>query len=323
MRAFWLKILIDLAYTLTVFTLLFTLAGYGGGFHWGLDLFSHFRVQYLAGGALLAVILLLLRRWRWSVVALLCVSMNAVAVLPWYGRRHRGPGEGAETTNLRVVLSNVFTGNVHKQQVLDFVRKEAPDILVLQEVDSDWRHALRELDVEMGHSRVYPQEDNFGIGLWSRLPLKEAEVFGIGAFDVPTIRAKVEVAGTMVEIIATHPLPPIRSTNHGERNSQLATIAGFARDAATPVIVLGDLNITMWSPHYSTFIRKSGLVNARRGFGILPTWPTINPLVMIPLDHCLVSPSIGVKEIRIGPDVGSDHLPVIVDLYIPAAHPQL
>lgn len=322
MRAFWWKILFDVACTLTVFTLLFSLAGYWGGSHWVLDLFSHFRVQYLAGGVLLAVVLLWLRRWRWSGVALLCVGMNAVAVLPWYGSRHRGGGAGTEAANLRVVLLNVFTRNEQTQRVLDFLRKEAPDILVIQEVDSVWRRALRELDTEMGHFRVYPQEDNFGIGIWSRLPLKEDEVFGIGPSDVPTIRAKVEVAGTVVEIIATHPLPPIGAMAHAERNSQLATIAGFAREAATPVVVIGDLNVTMWSPSYSTFIRSSGLVDARRGFGILPTWPTTSPFIKIPLDHCLVSPSIGVRAIRTGPHVGSDHLPVIVDLYIPPAKAQ-
>ncbi len=321
MRKFWLKILVDLAYTFTVFTLVFTLAGYGGGSHWVLDLFSHFRAQYLAGGLLLTFIFLLLRRWRWSAVTLICVGINLAAVLPWYGRRHQGSSADAQGKNLRVVLSNVFTGNVHKQKVLAFVRKEVPDILILQEIDAAWRQALRELDAEMGHSRVFPQEDNFGIGIWSRLPLRDAEIFGVGASDIPVIRAKVEVAGTIVEIIAVHPLPPVSSAAYQERNSHLATITEFVRKATDPVIVLGDLNVSVWSPVYSNFIRKSALVNTRQGFGVLPTWPTINPLVMIPLDHCLVSSSIGVAEMRTGPDVGSDHLPIIVDLHIPTAAP--
>lgn len=91
--------------------------------------------------------------------------------------------------------------------------------------------------------------------------------------------------------------------------------------------MVGDLNITMWSPYYKRFARQTGLRNARQGFGILPSWPTketysqISPalslLLAIPIDHCLISPEIKVLNIRTGPNVGSDHRPVITDLLIP------
>lgn len=76
----------------------------------------------------------------------------------------------------------------------------------------------------------------------------------------------------------------------------------------------GDLNVTMWSSNYSKLIADSGLANSRKGFGILATWPMFFPLLSIPLDHCLVSPGIGINACRSGPDIGSDHLPLIVEL---------
>jgi endonuclease/exonuclease/phosphatase family metal-dependent hydrolase len=39
---------------------------------------------------------------------------------------------------------------------------------------------------------------------------------------------------------------------------------------------------------------------------------------MIPIDHCLVSEDIRVINIRTDGHIGSDHLPLIVDLEIPA-----
>jgi hypothetical protein len=36
-----------------------------------------------------------------------------------------------------------------------------------------------------------------------------------------------------------------------------------------------------------------------------------------PVDHILVSRNIEVKHFEVGPDIGSDHLPLIADLRLP------
>ena len=82
---------------------------------------------------------------------------------------------------------------------------------------------------------------------------------------------------------------------------------------------MGDLNISMWSPYYRSTIEGSGLRNARQGLGILPTHSIVAPQIAAlsaPLDHCLVSSDIQVKDFRLGPAIGSDHLPIIAELLI-------
>jgi endonuclease/exonuclease/phosphatase (EEP) superfamily protein YafD len=111
------------------------------------------------------------------------------------------------------------------------------------------------------------------------------------------------------------------------RNAQLQEAAMTMRQLPEPKILIGDLNTTVWSPYFSQLVEESGLRDARKGFGVVPTWPTDfpTPLMRIPIDHCLVSRDIRVVNIGAGPRVGSDHLPLIVDLGISqnqAASPQ-
>ena len=79
--------------------------------------------------------------------------------------------------------------------------------------------------------------------------------------------------------------------------------------------------MTPWSPYYKGMIRESGLKNARQGYGVKATWSGIpSPVAMLPLDHVLLSPEFAVRDFRVGPDIGSDHRPLVVEVAVPP-HP--
>jgi endonuclease/exonuclease/phosphatase (EEP) superfamily protein YafD len=40
------------------------------------------------------------------------------------------------------------------------------------------------------------------------------------------------------------------------------------------------------------------------------------PVLRIPIDHCLVSSELVVLEHTVGPDIGSDHYPLLVTLAV-------
>jgi endonuclease/exonuclease/phosphatase (EEP) superfamily protein YafD len=60
-----------------------------------------------------------------------------------------------------------------------------------------------------------------------------------------------------------------------------------------------------------------GLCDTRAGFGLQASFPAWSAVMRIPIDHVLASCSIGVRDRWIGPDIGSDHLPVLIDLVVP------
>lgn len=73
----------------------------------------------------------------------------------------------------------------------------------------------------------------------------------------------------------------------------------------------GDFNVTPWAPLYRTLI-KSGWTDARALHPIQNTWPALLGATFwgIPIDHTLTRGAARVTTRRVGPSLGSDHLPV-------------
>lgn len=302
-----------------ILTFLASGLGYAASLHRFFELTSHFPVQYLAVSIICAVVLTLFRDWRWVVACSVCAGLNAASVLPGYLAPEKTTTHAkSERAKIRVLLSNVFTANPQSERLIELVRSEAPDVVVLEEVDDRWTNELAVLNPLLPYSKIVSRPDNFGIGIWSRFPLLETTVIETGEYDVPSISARIDLSGHRVTILATHPVPPLSAVGFNDRNAQLSALAALVQRSSGPIILLGDLNVTMWSPYYEKLIRESGLRDARKGFGVLATWPTNVPMMMIPLDHCLISPSIEVRAIKTGRPIGSDHLPIIVDLGIGA-----
>jgi endonuclease/exonuclease/phosphatase (EEP) superfamily protein YafD len=251
------------------------------------------------------------------------VALNAVTIMSLYF-----PPEFAAIASperrLRLLLSNVLTSNKQRAALIELTRAKQPDLLVLQEVSAEWIKDLNILRDQLPYSIAEPRDDNFGIALYSRIPFVEAKVVVPLNAALPGILAKINVNGQTVSILTIHTAPPVSSHElFLLRNSQLREAAMTMRSLPEPKILIGDLNTTVWSPYFSKLVEESGLRDARQGFGVIPTWPANfpSPLMKIPIDHCLVSHDIRVVNIGAGPRVGSDHLPLIIDLEIPTLAP--
>ena len=290
-----------------------TLAGFIAGIWWPLELASHFRVQYcvvlLATGAILSVA----GRLRWAGVAFLGAVVNLAVIVPLYlGDAPQAVGG----PSIRLVSANVHRGNREYSKLIELIRSSKADAVLLIEVNRTWLGRLAALSDLFPHSVARPQEDNFGMALFSRFPLSPAVIETAADMDYPILIATPEVEGKSVTVIGAHPPPPISTDFVKMREQYVDVLAGYVSRQRGNVVVLGDLNTTSWSPLFEGFIRKTGLRDSRKGFGVQPTWPTWIPPLSIPIDHCLVSRGISVTSRCIGPRVGSDHYPLIVDVEI-------
>lgn len=286
-----------------------TLLGFLGRFVWFFDLFSHFRVQYMQLCLPLIGIALWQRSNKRAGAIVVLAMVNYALVLPFYF----GNPEPSSKKPVRAMLMNINAGNGNSGQVLAAIRKADPDILLLEEVTGKWARELAVLNADYPYKVVKTREDYFGILLLSKHPLKNGRVVEIGTSGLPSVAADVYLPDGEISFIGTHPVPPIGGAYSRNRNNQLQAIPELSKAQKHPVLLMGDLNISPWSPHFSRLVNESGLNNSMKGFGFQPSWPAKLPFMRIPLDHALHSEGIAIHNRMVGGDVGSDHFPLIVD----------
>ncbi|MCP4358809.1 MAG: hypothetical protein GY796_12390 [Chloroflexi bacterium] len=290
-----------------------TIAGFAGQLWWVFDVTIHFRVQLLLIISFSALYFAIKRERLYFVISAGCVLLNLSIILPLYlspALTHNN----AEP--VRGLLINVQEQQESVDPILELIQSLDPDLILFVETTESWVEQMASLEQTYLYSHLEPRYSGAGLALFSRLPLTKATVWGSFPQFRPAIMAQVLVDGEPVTVIAVHPYPPLRHESWRTRNQQLAEVANFVAAQNEPVIVIGDLNTTPWSPIFRNFLEEAGLQDGRRGFGVKPTWPTHLPFMRIPLDHFLATEEISVQNFSLGPDVGSDHFPVIVDFVI-------
>jgi endonuclease/exonuclease/phosphatase (EEP) superfamily protein YafD len=279
------------------------------------ELASHFKLQYLIGSAACLLAFLFYREPVLAVVAAMGVAINLAAVAPWYAGRKKTAGN-RDGRRVRLILANLNHRNTARERFIAFAKKHTPDVLLVQEVNESWRESLQALRGLYPFNVELPKGGGSGMALYSRFPFERLTIEFPEGDARPGILARMDIDGVSVSLLSLHPRTPIRDDHYKLRNGLLAAAADCLRDLPEPKICVGDLNITPWSPYYRGFVEQTKLVNVRKGFGLLPSWPTFLffKFLMLPLDNCLVSDDIRVADVKTGEAIGSDHLPLIVEL---------
>lgn len=295
---------------------LVTMAGFLGSWSWFLELASHFRVQLAIAFALLTLVTFLGRSRRvHGLAALMGTLVNGSLVL--WEARPVGEPPSPSADGIRLLSINVNTANQRADLVLQAIRQANPDVVLLMEVDPRWMKDLEPLRARYPFHLEEARRDNFGIALLSRHPLGEARVEDLPGTEVPSVLAAVRTPRGVFHLTGTHPLPPGSREDAAERNRQLEVLGERAAAHPQNSVILGDLNVTPWSPQFSRLLQTGGLLRAHPGWGVFATWQVEQPWFSLPLDHCLVSPPIAIRRLEVGPDVGSDHRPLLVELAVP------
>ncbi|MCS6801792.1 MAG: endonuclease/exonuclease/phosphatase family protein [Chloroflexota bacterium] len=216
---------------------------------------------------------------------------------------------------------NVGNGLALPRRLAEVVRASEADIVGLQELTADQEAGLRD---ELAEDYPYQLLHGAGIpgkGLLSRYPILEGGQIHSHP-GRPDLRATLDVRGYPLHVAVVHPAPP-RLVARGLQPSahtrvQLERLISLlAHDL--PLVLLGDFNMTRFQAQYRR-VAAAGLVDAflaaGRGFG--RTFPLrlgrIPLLPLLRLDYIWLSSHLEAVSAHVGPDAGSDHLPVLADV---------
>ncbi|MDD0843988.1 endonuclease/exonuclease/phosphatase family protein [Pseudomonas sp. Gutcm_11s] len=277
------------------------LTGSHGTLPWLLDLASHWQWLFLAGLIITALTAAWReRRWLFALLAAPLPWLTASPVLP----------SGDDATPLTVASANVHLSSRDVGPLRDWLAQARPEVVVLLEVSPRYAQALQTLP-GYPYRLVHADSSPFGIALLSSLPLDHPQI-GQDERGIPHLRARLQLAGCSIALSAFHPMPPLSPDDHSSRDRQLRELLRASGDG--PALLAGDLNATPWS---SAFAGLDAL-GWRRASGLAPTWPSLGAGVLgIPIDHVLASRHWRLLSSERGPDLGSDHLPVLVQLGLP------
>ena len=248
-------------------------------------------------------------------IALVVVAMTVVA-------------KPATADSIKLMTYNLNYGNWNTKATLDAIAKADVDVVLLQEIDDEWKRLLetRFKDQYAHHRYRIHTRSAGGLAVLSKLPIKSEDIFNAPAGGwFPAARLVVEASFGALQILNVHlrpavdrgnwlrgfmTTPPVRKREIETYWKQLAT--------DVPTIIAGDFNEDATGLAID-FLERQGLTRtATKG---PTTWryeTTSNgktsEVLKMDIDHVMVDKRLSTSEGHVLDVHGSDHRPVIVTI---------
>lgn len=293
---------------------------------WWIRIFDFPRLQIGAISALVLLLTLLVRAessvlqnlWLCGLAA--CSLYQAYCMYPYtwlHAKQVQDSRNANPTSTLGVLCANVLMSNRNAPGLLRLIEENDPDLIVMAETDTWWLEALKPLMQTHPHHVLQPQDNTYGMLVFSRLELGDARVRFLVEEDVPSVHARLRLrSGQDVVLRCLHPRPPApgESDSATDRDAELLLVGKEIQALEVPAVVCGDLNDVAWSRTNDLFCAISGLLDPRIGRGFFHTFNSKWPLLRFPLDHVFHTAHFRLVDFRRLPHWGSDHYPVFIKL---------
>lgn len=294
---------------------------------WYVRAFDFPRLQILFVSGLSILFLLISEERSWDLyiplgLNFICSVLQLFFILPYtpfLKKEVRNAEEYDENNSLSLLICNVNMHNKKNPSCLEKACEADPDLLFFVETDKWWENHLNDLEKDYPYTVKHPQDNTYGMLLYSRYELADSQVKFLVKNTVPSIHTKLVLpGGKIIELRMLHPEPPApgEALTSKHRDAELIMIGKEVKELRAPVIVGGDLNDVAWSHTTRLFQRVSRLLDPRKGRGLYSTFHAGYPLFRWPLDHIFFSSHFSLVSLQKLGYTGSDHFPVFIKLHL-------
>ncbi len=291
-----------------------TVLGWLASSYWIFKILANFAVQIVIALSFCLIYFALQRRIWFILLAGWFWTANLIPVASYYTAQ---PNAEAATNSekLRLMTINVHLHNRRYDLVAAAIAAENPDAVLLVEATPHWIKGLRQTLATYPHRLFRLTENSASIALLSRVPLRRGQAIPLGPQRTPALRAGLCRDKTCIEIIGVHFTPPLNPRMARARRTEIEDLTTYAERLGNPrLAILGDFNLTPWTPFFVRLLTRTGLRDATEGLGVRSTWFSDLAPFGLPIDYILVGPEIQVLDERVGRHIGSDHYPLTADL---------
>lgn len=225
------------------------------------------------------------------------------------------PPQNDPDRQLSILNANVRQKNRKTGRLKELIADVQPDIVIMHETNQYWHEQMSYLKEKYPYHILLPQENTYGMLLYSQLEIEEEKVAHLCEDGVPSIHIQLKLhSGESVNLHAIHPKPPEIGSHTHDRDTEIVYVGKLIGENDAPSIMAGDLNDVPWSKALILFRNLSNMIDPRRGRGFYNTFNAKFPLFRYPLDFINFTGHFRLLEIRRERHIHSDHFPLYVRL---------
>ena len=276
-----------------------------------LEMVASFLPHILVSGLVISA---LLARYDKKIAAAGAV-LTLVAALPFltFSKSVAPSGEACGPSEcLTIITANVLGKSDATLALLDLAAREQADVVAINESIN--------LILEPEYRPAFDRYDNLIHAAWENMPKHMGNALTLAtdrslAFQDRVLRrdtgrrayivADLDGDWTGTRLIAAHAMTPVSPLGMQTRDALLSA-AGAAAAESESFILMGDFNLTPWTPAFRKLPgKRAGDPRFSR------TWPVAFGPFGIPIDHIMFSDDLELVETRVLEPIGSDHYPVL------------
>ncbi len=283
---------------------------HGGRFSGHLDVLTHFAPLYLAAATVVLIGAVFTPPARGKLTLALLGGVGAAAslalILPELTRLSTPHAPTNAPGQVKVIQFNVSRRDTRLDDRARWLAEQDPDFLILEESTPAMRAAvLRHLPRHMTCGRTCETV------IFTRTVPEAGEQprrgrYGLGP-AIAIVRMPPQAGGYV--LVGTHYTWPTNVRSHRENTARMLQLIDPLPKAR--MILAGDFNSTPWSFARAREDARNGLERRTRA---LASWPTTFGVPFLPIDHIYAGSGLRTVSVRRGPDLGSDHYPVVAVL---------